>query len=124
MAKTRHAEQIVYVWADGVYCGLRAEDAKLCALVLMGVDDCGNKRLLAIEDGNRESTESWKSMLLNLKSRGMSAPKLAVGDGAMGIWSALYQVYPQTRHQRCWVYKTWNVLNQLPKLLHGQAKKI
>lgn len=116
-------DRIVYVWADGVYCGLRAQDAKLCALVLIGVDDCGNKHLLAIEDGVRESVESWKSMLLDLQSRGMNAPKLAVGDGAMGFWSALDQVFPETAHQRCWVHKTLNVLNRLPKLLHGQAKK-
>ncbi len=115
--------KIVYVWADGVYCGLRAEDAKLCALVLIGVDECGRKQLLAIEDGVRESTESWKGMLLDLKSRGMDAPKLAVGDGAMGFWSALDQVYPETQDQRCWVHKTANVLNRLPKMLHGQAKK-
>ena len=117
------SDRIVYVWADGVYCGLRAEDAKLCALVLIGVDDCGNKQMLAIEDGVRESVESWKSMLLDLQSRGMSAPKLAVGDGAMGFWSALDQVFPETAHQRCWVHKASNVLNRLPKLLHGQAKK-
>ena len=115
--------RIVYVWADGVYCGLRAEDAKLCALVLIGVDEFGGKQLLAIEDGVRESTESWKAMLLDLKSRGMNAPKLAVGDGAMGFWSALDQVYPETRDQRCWVHKTANVLNRLPKMLHGPAKK-
>ena len=116
-------EPIVYVWADGVYCGLRAEDAKLCALVLIGVDRGGNKQLLAIEDGMCESNESWKSMLLDLKSRGMSAPKLAVGDGAMGFWSALDEVFPETRHQRCWIHKTSNVLNRLPKLLHVQVKK-
>ena len=116
-------DRMVYVWADGVYCGLRAEDAKLCALVLIGVDEWGNKRLLAIEEGVRESTESWKSMLLDLKSRGMGTPKLAVGDGAMGFWSALDQVFPESRHQRCWMHKTANVLNRLPKLLHGQAKK-
>ena len=116
-------DQMVYVWADGVYCGLRAEDAKLCALVLIGVDECGNKQLLAIEDGVRESAESWKSMLLDLKSRGMHAPKLAVGDGAMGFWSALDQVFPETGHQRCWVHKASNVLSRLPKMLHGQARK-
>lgn len=117
------SDRIVYVWADGVYCGLRAEDAKLCALVLIGVDEWGNKRLLAIEEGVRESTESWKSMLLDLKSRGMGTPKLAVGDGAMGFWSAMDQVFPESRHQRCWMHKTANVLNRLPKRLHGQAKK-
>lgn len=117
------SERVVYVWADGIYCGLRAQDAKLCALVLMGVNECGNKQLLAIEDGVRESTESWKSLLLDLKSRGMNAPKLAVGDGAMGFWSALEQAFPETAHQRCWVHKASNVLNRLPKMLHGQARK-
>ena len=117
------SERIVYVWADGIYCGLRAEDAKLCALVLMGVDEYGVKRLLAIEDGMRESTESFKAMLLDLKSRGMSTPKLAVGDGAMGFWAALDETFPSTRHQRCWVHKTSNVLNHLPKTLHQAAKQ-
>ena len=110
----------VYVWADGVYSGLRAEDTKLCALVIIGVNERGQKHFLAIEDGVRESTQSWREVLLNLKARGMNVPELAIGDGAMGFWAALDEVYPDTRQQRCWVHKTMNVLNCLPK--SGQAK--
>ncbi len=110
----------VYVWADGVYSGLRAEQAKLCALVVIGVNERGQKRFLAIEDGARESTQSWREVLLKLKSRGMNIPELAIGDGAMGFWAALEEVYPASRQQRCWMHKTMNVLNCLPK--SGQAK--
>ena len=110
----------VYVWADGVYSGLRAEQTKLCALVVIGVNERGEKRFLAIEDGVRESTQSWREVLLKLKSRGMNTPELAIGDGAMGFWAALEQVYPDSRQQRCWMHKTMNVLNCLPK--SGQAK--
>ena len=113
----------VYVWADGVYSGLRAEQAKLCALVVIGVNERGQKRLLAIEDGVRESTQSWREVLLKLKTRKMNAPQLAVGDGAMGFWSALEEVYPETRHQRCWMHKTMNILNCLPKSLQAKAKQ-
>jgi transposase-like protein len=113
----------VYIWADGVYSGLRAEQAKLCALVVMGVNERGEKHFLAIEDGVRESTQSWREVLLKLKSRGMNAPKLAVGDGAMGFWAALDEVYPVTGQQRCWVHKTMNVLNCLPKTAHVNAKQ-
>ncbi len=113
----------VYLWADGVYSGLRAEQAKLCALVIIGVNERGQKRLLAIEDGVRESTQSWREVLLNLKSKQMNAPKLAVGDGAMGFWSALEEVYPDTNHQRCWMHKTMNILNCLPKSLQSKAKQ-
>ncbi|NKB63522.1 MAG: IS256 family transposase [Gammaproteobacteria bacterium] len=91
----------VYLWADGVYSGLRAEQTKLCALVIIGVNDRGQKQFLGIEDGVRESTQSWRELLLNLKSRGMKAPQLAIGDGAMGFWSAIEEVFSQTRHQRC-----------------------
>ena len=112
----------MYIWADGVYNGLRAEQTKLCARVVMGVNERGEKHFLAIEDGVRESTQSWREVLLKLKSRGMNSPKLAVGDGAMGFWSALDEVYPQTGQQRCWVYKTMNVLNCLPKTAHAKAK--
>jgi len=87
-------ERWVYLWADGVYSGLRAEDTKLCALVIIGVNERGEKRFLAIEDGVRESTQSWREILLQLKARGMNAPKLGIGDGAMGFWSALDEVYP------------------------------
>jgi transposase-like protein len=113
----------VYVWADGVYSGLRAEQAKLCALVIIGVNERGEKHFLAIEDGVRESTQSWREVLLKLKSRGMNVPQLAIGDGAMGFWAALEEVYPKTRHQRCWMHKTMNVLNCLPKSLQPKAKQ-
>jgi transposase-like protein len=115
-------EPIVYIWADGVYSGLRGENDKLCALVIIGVTTRGKKRFLAIEDGVRESTQSWREVLLNLKSRGMNAPKLATGDGAMGFWAALDEVYPETRQQRFWQHKTMNVLNCLPKLSQPKAK--
>ena len=113
----------VYLWADGIYSGLRAEQAKLCALVVMGVNEHGEKHFLAIDDGVRESTQSWREVLLKLKSRGMNPPKLAIGDGAMGFWAALDEVYPQTGQQRCWVHKTMNVLNCLPKSAHTKAKQ-
>ena len=113
----------MYVWADGIYSGLRAEQAKLCALVIMGVNERGEKHFLAIEDGVRESTQSWREVLLNLKSRGMNSPELAVGDGAMGFWAALEEIYPDTRQQRCWMHKTGNVLNALPKSLQPKAKQ-
>ena len=115
-------EPIVYIWADGVHSGLRGENDKLCALVIVGVTARGKKRFLAIEDGVRESTQSWREVLLNLKSRGMNTPRLAIGDGAMGLWSALEEVYPQTRQQRCWQHKTMNVLNCLPRLSQPKAK--
>ena len=113
----------VYVWADGVYSGLRAEHTKLCALVVIGVNERGEKRFLSIEDGVRESTQSWREVLLKLKSRGMNVPELAIGDGAMGFWAALEEVYGETRQQRCWMHKTMNVLNCLPKSVQAKAKQ-
>lgn len=115
-------DQWVYLWVDGIYSGLRAEDVKLCALVIIGVNERGEKHFLAIEDGVRESKQSWREVLLELKSRGMSAPKLAVGDGAMGFWAALDEVYSETRQQRCWVHKTANVLNCVPKSVQPKMK--
>ena len=112
----------VYMWADGIYSGLRADRQRLCALVIVGVNERGEKHFLAIEDGIRESTQSWREVLLDLKSRGVVAPEVAVGDGAMGFWSALEEIYPQTRQQRCWVHKTANVLNALPKSVQPKAK--
>ena len=113
----------VYVWADGIYSGLRAEGQRLCTLVVIAVNDRGEKRFLAIEDGVRESTQSWREVLLALKARGLNgAPELAVGDGALGFWAALEEVFPSTRHQRCWVHKTANVLNYLPKSVQAKAK--
>jgi putative transposase len=114
----------VYVWADGIHSGLRGEAAKLCALVVIGVNERGQKRLLAVDDGVRESTQSWREVLLTLKARGLTIPpKLGIGDGALGFWKALDEIYPDTRHQRCWVHKTANVLNYLPKSLQPKAKK-
>ena len=117
-------ERWVYWWVDGIYSGLRAEGQRLCALVVVGVNDRGQKRLLSIEDGVRESTQSWREVLLNLKERGIHvAPQLAVGDGALGFWVALEEIFPRTRKQRCWVHKTANVLNYLPKSVQAKAKK-
>jgi len=113
----------VYMWADGIYSGLRAEGQKLCTLVIVGVNDRGEKRFLAIEDGVRESTQSWREVLLDLKARGLNIPpQLAVGDGALGFWGALDEVFPGTRHQRCWLHKTGNILNYLPKSVQAKAK--
>lgn len=113
----------IYVWADGVYSGLRSEHTKLCSLVVIGVNERGEKRFLAIEDGMRESTQSWREVLLMLKSREMNVPQLAIGDGAMGFWAALEEVYGDTRQQRCWMHKTMNVLNCLPKSSQAKAKQ-
>jgi putative transposase len=113
----------VYLWVDGIYSGLRAEDERLCALVVIGVNERGQKKLLAIEDGVRESKQSWREVLLALKGRGLTIPpRLAVGDGALGFWAAVREIYPETRPQRCWVHKTANVLNYLPKSLQPKAK--
>ncbi len=111
-----------YIWADGIYSGLRAERQRLCALVIVGVNDRGEKHFLAIEDGIRESTQSWREVLLGLKSRGLNVPELAIGDGALGFWAALEEVFPATRQQRCWMHKTGNVLNALPKSIQPKAK--
>jgi putative transposase len=105
----------VYVWADGVHFNVRLEEARLCALVIVGVRADGTKELVAITDGHRESTESWADLLRDLKRRGMRAPMVAVGDGALGFWAALRTVWPETAEQRCWVHKVANVLNALPK---------
>ena len=113
----------VYIWVDGIYSGLRGEEGKLCALVVVGVNTRGQKRFLAIEDGVRESTQSWREVLLKLKDRGMNAPKLAIGDGAMGFWAALEEVYPMVAQQRCWMHKTMNILNCFPKLSQPKAKQ-
>jgi len=116
-------ERWVYLWADGIYSGLRGEDERLCALVVIGVNESGQKKFLAIEDGVRESTQSWREVLLELKRRGLEIPpRLAVGDGALGFWAALEELYPETRHQRCWKHKTMNVLNYLPRALQPKAK--
>lgn len=116
-------ERWVYIWADGIYSGLRGDEGKLCALVIIGVNDRGEKHFLAIEDGVRESTQSWREVLIKLKNRGLQMPQLAVGDGALGFWSALEEIFPKTRQQRCWMHKTANVLNYLPRTLRFKAKQ-
>jgi transposase-like protein len=113
----------VYVWADGVYFDIRLADARQCLLVLIGVTPEGQKEFLAIEDGYRESEQSWTELLQGLKQRGLTiAPQLAIGDGALGFWKALRKLYPTTRPQRCWVHKTANILNKLPKAVQPKAK--
>lgn len=113
----------VYVWVDGIHTGVRlGSDDRLCCLVVLGARLDGTKELVALSDGYRESTESWAELLRDLKKRGMRAPELAVGDGALGFWSALRDVFPQTRAQRDWVHKTSNVLDAMPKSIHGRAK--
>ncbi len=114
----------VYVWADGVHFNVRLEEERLCALVIVGVRGDGTKELVAIADGYRESTESWADLLRDLKRRGMRAPVLAVGDGALGFWAALGDVLPDTRTQRCWVHKVANVLNALPKSAQPTARRM
>jgi transposase-like protein len=114
----------VYVWVDGIHTKVRlGGDDRLCCLVMVGVRLDGKKELVALRDGYRESTESWAQMLRGLKKRGMRAPVLAIGDGALGFWVAVRDAFPQTRHQRDWVHKTKNVLDALPKSVHGRAKK-
>lgn len=112
----------VYIWADGIHVRIRLEEDRLCLLVVMGVRPDGTKELVAIEDGYRESTESWQYVLRDLKARGMQDPKVAIGDGALGFWAALREVLPETREQRCWVHKLSNVLDKLPKRLRPRAK--
>jgi putative transposase len=119
-------KEYVYVWADGIYTKVRLEDdanQKQCFLVLMGATADGTKELIAVVDGYRESQQSWAELLLDLKHRGLTlAPKLAIGDGALGFWAALRQVYSGTAEQRCWVHKTANVLNKMPKSVQPKAK--
>ncbi len=114
----------VYVWADGVHFNVRLEEERLCCLVIVGVRLDGKKELVAIVDGYRESTESWAALLRDLRHRGMRAPVLAVGDGALGFWAALRDVFPETREQRCWVHKSANTLDALPKSIQPLAKKM
>jgi len=113
----------VYVWADGIHVNIRLEEQKLCLLVVIGVRADGTKELLALADGFRESAESWADLLRDAKRRGMRAPVLAVGDGALGFWGGLREVSTETREQRCWFHKTGNVLSAMPKSAHPAAKK-
>lgn len=114
----------VYVWVDGIHFNIRLEEDRLCVLVMIGVKTDGTKELISIMDGYRESTESWSSLLRDLKRRGMKAPKLAIGDGALGFWAAKKDVWPETREQRCWVHKIANVLDKFPKRLQPKAKSM
>lgn len=117
-------KRYVYFWADGVYFNVRLEDDRSCILVIIGVTEDGKKELVAVRDGHRESEISWQDVLMDLKRRGLrDGPLLAVGDGAMGFWKALAKEYPKTRPQRCWVHKTANVLDKLPKSVQAEAKR-
>ena len=116
-------KEYAYVWADGIYFGVRLEDARQCMLIIIGATKEGRKELLGLTDGYRESEASWKELLLELKERGLTVdPKLAIGDGSLGFWKALPQVFGSTRAQRCWKHKTANVLNKLPTGLQAKAK--
>ncbi len=116
-------KQYVYVWADGIHFNIRLEQDRQCILVLMGATEEGKKELIAVYDGHRESEQSWKELLLDCKARGLTVdPKLATGDGALGFWKAIAEIYPQTREQRCTVHKTANVLDKLPKGIQAGAK--
>jgi transposase-like protein len=112
----------VYLWADGVHFNIRLEEDRLCCLVLIGVRADGRKELVAVGDGFRESEDSWAEVLRDLKRRGMRAPVLAIGDGALGFWGALREVFPETKEQRCWVHKIANCLDALPQSLQSKAK--
>jgi transposase-like protein len=116
-------KEYVYIWADGVYFNIRLEEDRLACLVIVGVLPDGRKEVIALEDGYRESTDSWASVLRDLKRRGMTAPVLAVGDGNLGFWAALREVFPETQEQRCWKHKIANVLDKLPKRLQARAKE-
>lgn len=113
----------VYVWVDGVHFNIRLEEERLCTLVMLGARADGTKEVIAVEDGYRESTESWLTLLRDLKRRGMCAPVVAVGDGALGFWKAVGEVWPETREQRCWVHRLANVLDKLPQRLQPKAKR-
>jgi transposase-like protein len=122
---TRDLSQVnyVYLWVDGIHLGIRLEEDKLCLLVMIGVRADGRKELVALADGYRESAESWADLLRDCARRGMRAPVLAIGDGALGFWKAAREVFPQARTQRCWFHKIANVLGALPKSAHPGAKK-
>ena len=118
------ARRYVYVWADGVYLQARLEPQAECMLVIIGATPEGKKELVGFQVGTRESAQSWRELLVGLKARGLAiAPELAVGDGALGFWKALEEVFPATRHQRCWIHKTMNILNKLPKSLQANARQ-
>ena len=121
--RSLEGKEYVYLWADGIYVNVRLDEQRSCLLVLMGATREGKKELVAVSDGYRESKASWREMLLDLKARGLKmAGKLAIGDGALGFWAAAEEVFPGMKHQRCWVHKTANVLDKLPKGLQSKAK--
>jgi transposase-like protein len=113
-----------YLWVDGIHFNLRFSDSRICVLVAIGATENGKKELLSVGSGYRESKESWHYVLSDLKKRGMQSPKLAIGDGALGFWAALPDVYPECRSQRCWVHKTANILDKMPKQVQGRAKSL
>lgn len=122
--RSLEGKDYVYLWVDGVHFNIRLEEDRQCILVILGATSDGKKELIAVADGYRESEQSWKSLLLDVQARGLHVdPKLAIGDGALGFWKALPQIYPTTREQRCWVHKTANVLDKLPKRLQPEAKE-
>jgi transposase-like protein len=121
-ARDLSKEDFVYVWADGVHLKVRLDEAKACVLVMIGVRIDGSKELIALAEGYRESAESWANLLRDAERRGMRAPVLAVGDGALGFWKALRDIFPNTREQRCWVHKTANVVDAMPKSAQPAAK--
>jgi transposase-like protein len=123
-ARDLSAVDYVYLWADGIHVNIRLEEHGLCLLVMIGVHADGHKELTALADGYRESAESWADLLRDCGRRGMRAPVLAAGDGALGVWGALREVFPGTKEQRCWFHKTGNVLAALPKSAHSGAKKV
>jgi putative transposase len=123
MARDLSDRDYVYIWVDGVHFNVRLEQNRLCCLVIVGVRLDGTRELVAIADGDRESTDSWADLLRDLKRRGMRGPVVAVGDGALGFWAALRDVWPETREQRDWVHKVANVLDALPKSAQPTAKK-
>ena len=114
-----------YIWADGIYFNVRLKDVSPCILVIIGADEYGQKELLAVKEGFRESELSWKELLLELKDQGLEAgPELAIADGALGFWKALPQVFPKSREQRCWVHKTANILDKMPKSVQANSKRL
>jgi putative transposase len=124
-ARPLKEQEYVYVWADGIHTNIRLEEDRQCILVLMGATKDGRKELIAMTDGHRESAQSWRELLLDAKRRGLVvAPKLAVGDGALGFWKALAEIFPATKEQRCWVHKTANILDKLPKAKQAKAKSL
>ena len=115
----------VYFWVDGIYFNVRLDDSRSCILVIMAADRHGNKELLAVQDGYRESKAGWREMLLDLKARGLAiGPRLSIGDGSLGFWAALDEIFPETKRQRCWVHKTANILDKLPKAVQSKAKSM